>query len=64
MVTFEEPPAGMSGRDFDAWCWRVHVLCRYSYRYLADACGVAEERVRRAVSRHERARAEDRRGRP
>ena len=60
----DSAPRARSGRDFDAWCWRMHVLCRYSYRYLADACGVAEERVRRAVSRHERARSEDRRGRP
>lgn len=60
----DSAPRARSGRDFDAWCSSMHVLCRYSYRYLADACGVAEERVRRAVSRHERARAEDRRGRP
>lgn len=56
MVTVERPPSETGGRDFDAWCWRMHVLCRYSYRYLADVCGVAEERVRRAVSRHERGR--------
>ena len=61
-MTFEAPPPETGGRDFDAWCWRMHRLCRYSYRYIADACGIAEERVRRAVSRHERARAEGRRG--
>lgn len=63
-MTFEAPPPELSGRDFESWCWRMHRLCRYSYRYIADVCGIAEERVRRAVSRHERARAEGRRGGP
>ncbi len=52
----DSAPRARSGREFEAWCWHMHVVRRYSYRFIAESCGADESRVKRAVSRHERGR--------
>ena len=55
-MVIDGAPRARSGREFEAWCWHMHRVRRYSYRFIAETCGVDEGRVMRAVSRHERGR--------
>lgn len=55
-------PSARSGREFEEWCWHMHVVRRYSYRFIAEKFGVDGGRVMRAVSRHERGRRDPGRG--
>lgn len=52
----DSAPRARSGREFEAWCWHMHRVRHYSYRFIAQSQGVEEDRVRRAVSRYERGR--------